>query len=235
MTVRLAALCIEANDPARLAAFWAGVLQRDVRDDLVLPAPDGTGFAIRFVPTDRPKTEPNQMHPDLTSTSPEDQEATVERVLGLGGSHLDVGQRPEEGHVVLADPEGNELCVIEPGNRFLAGCGPLGCLASDGTRTVGLFWSEALGWPLVWDQGEETAVQSPAGGPKISWGGPPVRTKTQHNRWHLELDAGESPRSVAESLRSAAESLRSAGEPLGDVGRSVRGALGLSGTTPRRP
>ena len=65
---------------------------------------------------------------------------------------------------MLADPEGNELCVIEAGNGFLAGTGFLGELACDGTREVGLFWSAALGWPLGWDQDEETAVQSPLGG-----------------------------------------------------------------------
>ena len=64
--------------------------------------------------------------------------------------------------MVLADPEGNELCVIEPGNSFLAGCGFVGELACDGSREVGHFWSEALGWPLVWDQDQETAIQSAA-------------------------------------------------------------------------
>ena len=61
--------------------------------------------------------------------------------------------------MVLADPEGNEFCVIEPGNNFLADTGFIGALSSDGTQEVGYFWSEALGWPLVWDQDEETAIQ----------------------------------------------------------------------------
>lgn len=98
----------------------------------------------------------------------------VERVLALGGRHADVGQKGDEGHVVLADPEGNEFCAIEPGNAFLAGCGQVGAVSSEGTRALGLFWSAALGWPLVWDQDEETAIQSPRGGTKITWGGPPV-------------------------------------------------------------
>jgi hypothetical protein len=89
--------------------------------------------------------------------------------------------------VVLADPEGNEFCVIEPGNSFLAGCGFLGELACDGSQAVGYFWSEALGWPLVWDQDQETAIQSPGGGTKIAWGGPPVRPKTRKNRMHVDL------------------------------------------------
>ncbi len=74
---------------------------------------------------------------------------------------------------MLADPEGNEFCVIEPGNNFLADCGFIGALACDGSQEVGYFWSEALGWPLVWDQDQETAIRSPHGGPKITWGGPP--------------------------------------------------------------
>jgi hypothetical protein len=51
--------------------------------------------------------------------------------------------------VVLADPEGNEFCVIEPGDSFLAGCGFLGELACDGSQAVGHFWSQALGRPQV--------------------------------------------------------------------------------------
>jgi predicted enzyme related to lactoylglutathione lyase len=190
MTSRLVALSLDASDPLRLARFWAGVLDReldDAHDGIALPPSDDTGFRIRFLPTQAPKTGPNQIHLHLTSTSLDDQQATVARALGLGGRHLDVGQRPEEEHVVLADPEGNEFCVIEPGNSFLAGCGFLGELACDGSREVGYFWSKALGWPLVWDQDQETAIQSPGGGTKIAWGGPPVRPKTEKNRMHFDL------------------------------------------------
>ena len=191
MTLRPVALCIDANDHARLAHFWAGVLGRETYDDpgdgLVLLPSDETGFRIEFQTVAERKTGPNQMHFDLTSTSLEDQQATVERALALGGRHIDVGQLPEEEHVVLADPEGNEFCVIEPGNAFLDGCGVIGALSCDGTRAVGHFWSEALGWPLVWDQDEETAIQSPRGGSKITWGGPPFAARTGKNRLHLDL------------------------------------------------
>jgi catechol 2,3-dioxygenase-like lactoylglutathione lyase family enzyme len=191
MTLRLDAVCFDANDPLRLARFWAGVLGREVVDDrpdgtALLPS-DDTAFPLRFVPTEEQKTGQNRMHFDLTSTSLEDQQETVARSLQLGARHIDVGQRPEEGHVVLADPEGNEFCVIEPGNRFLADCGFIGALSCDGSQQVGYFWSEALGWPLVWDQDEETAIRSPRGGPKISWGGPPFMAKTGKNRLHLHL------------------------------------------------
>jgi predicted enzyme related to lactoylglutathione lyase len=181
-------LTFDAHQPAELARFWAGLLRREIDGDGLTVLPDDdTGFRLRFASSEEEKVGQNQMHVDLTSTSLEDQAETVARALALGGRHLDIGQDPDDGHVVLADPEGNELCVIEPGNDFLAGCGFLGCVASDGTRQVGQFWSEALGWPLVWDQDDETAIQSPRGGSKISWGGPPVAPKHGKNRLHLDL------------------------------------------------
>ena len=109
------------------------------------------------------------------------------RALALGARHADVEQGRDEPHVVLADPESNEFSVLEPGNAFLAGCGLVGALACDTSRAVGLFWSEALGWPLVCDQHEETAIRSPRGGPKITWGGPPVSVRTGRDRLRLEL------------------------------------------------
>jgi predicted enzyme related to lactoylglutathione lyase len=191
MTSQLFALSIDASEPDRLARFWAGVLGWDIADNphdgIALLPSDDTGFRIRFLPTEEQKVGQNQMHLELTSPSLEDQEQTVARALGLGARHIDVGQLPEEGHVVLADPECNEFCVVEPGNKFLADCGFIGALSCDGSQKVGYFWSEALGWPLVWDQDEETAIRSPHGGPKVTWGGPPVAPKTGKNRLHFDL------------------------------------------------
>jgi catechol 2,3-dioxygenase-like lactoylglutathione lyase family enzyme len=191
MTCELVALCFAANDPHRLAAFWGGVLGWELTDDrqadITLQPNDDTGFRIRFLLSQEPKIGRNQIHFDLTSTSEEDQQQTVTRALELGARHFDVGQRPDEPHVVLADPEGNEFCVIEPGNKFLADCGFIGALSCDGSQQVGYFWSGALGWPLVWDQDQETAIRSPHGGPKITWGGPPVNPKTGRNRLHFDL------------------------------------------------
>jgi hypothetical protein len=215
MTAHLHALCINANDPPGLAGFWAALLRRELADDGVTVLPgDETGFRIRFAATDVPKSGPNQIHLHLTSTSPADQQATVDLALRLGARHLDVGQLPEEGHVVLADPEGNELCVIEPGNSFLAGCGFLGELACDGSREVGHFWSRVLGWPLVWDQDQETAIQSPGGGTKVAWGGPPVRPKDARNRMHVEVAPG-----VDTDHRSEVERLVSLGATCLESGK----------------
>lgn len=191
MTSQLFAICFRATRPSELARFWSGVLGWEVAggadEGAAILSPDDTGYRIRFLPGQEPKTGQNRAHFDLTSASPEDQRQTVARALEYGGRHIDVGQLPEEGHVVLADPDGNEFCVIEPGNKFLADTGFIGALACDGTQAVGYFWSAALRWPLVWDQDEETAIQSPDGGTKITWGGPPVAPKTGPNRLSFEL------------------------------------------------
>ncbi|WP_134739252.1 VOC family protein [Nocardioides sp. 503] len=217
MTARLAALSIDALDPQALGRFWAGLLGWETghsSPDLVsLTPPDDAGFRLQLLRTQEPKTLPNQMHFDLTSTSLEQQEETVGRALALGARRLDIGQGPDATHVVLADPEGNEFDVIEPGNNFLAGCGFIGAISSDGTQQVGYFWSQALGWPLVWDQDEETAIQSPRGGTKITWGGPPVRTKMGKNRLHFDLVAADGDQ------QAEVERLLSLGATHADIGQ----------------
>ena len=181
----------------------AGVLKRVVVDDLhgvLLPGSD-TQVGLRLVASGAERVSPNRAHLHLTSTSPADQQDTVAAALELGASHIDVGQLPTEEHVVLADPEGNEFCVIPPDSSFLAGCGFLGELACEGNRQVGLFWAEALGWPLVWDEDQETAVQSPHGGTKVAWGGPSVGPKHGRNRQRFDLAlAGEDPTAEIERL-----------------------------------
>jgi catechol 2,3-dioxygenase-like lactoylglutathione lyase family enzyme len=219
MICHLFALSIDAHDPLRLARFWSGVLGRELTEDphegVVLPPGDDTSLRLRFVPAQEPKTVQNRLHFDLTSSVEEDQQRTVARALELGGQHIDVGQRPDEGHVVLADPEGNEFCVIPAGNKFLAGCGLIGALACDGSQQVGYFWSEALGWPLVWDQDEETAIQSPQGGTKITWGGPPLMPRggdRDRLRFDVSPAAGVPQETVVDRLVSLGAARVAAGQ-----------------------
>jgi predicted enzyme related to lactoylglutathione lyase len=191
MTCTLVALGVAARNSRELARFWSALLGWTLDESSsgvgLLPT-DDTGFVLRFVPSGEPKVGQNRMHLDLTSASPDDQQRTVARALELGGRHLDIGQG-DVPWVVMADPEGNEFCVIEAGNRFLAECGFVGALACDGSQEVGYFWRDALGWPLVWDQDQETAIRSPYGGPKITWGGPPLPPKPGRNRLHFEVAA----------------------------------------------
>jgi Glyoxalase-like domain len=216
MSLRLVAVSFDAHDPAGVAAFWAAVLGREVVGEAsgaLLPG-DDTQVGLRFVAAETEKSGPNRLHLHLTSTSLEDQRHTVDTALALGGRHLDVGQVPEEDHVVLADSGGNEFCVIEPGNNFLAGCGFLGEVSCDGTRDVGRFWRDALGWPLVWDHHDETAVQSPRGGTKVSWAEWPVAPKNGRNRQRFDLAANEL---AAEVERLVALGATMVGDRDGDV------------------
>ena len=193
MALLLEAVTFEVLDAPAVAAFWAGLLGRGVRPEpggALVPG-DDRQVGLRFVSSDRAQVGARRLHLHLTSKTWQDQQRSVDTVLRLGGRHLDVGQSHEDGFVVLADPGDNELCVIEPHNSFLAGTGYLGEVTCEGTRPVGLFWSRALDWPLVWDDHEETAAQSPLGGTKVSWGGPPISPKQGRNRQRFDLVADD--------------------------------------------
>ncbi|HEY5727964.1 MAG TPA: VOC family protein [Acidimicrobiia bacterium] len=192
MTCQLVDVVFDANDPMRLARFWAEALRWNIGeatdDEVALVPTDDTGFGILFGLVPERKSTQNRIHFDLTTTSQEDQDGTVAHLLELGARHIDIGQDPDDDHVVLADPEGNEFCVIEPTNRFLAGCPRIGAVNCDGTRETGYFWSAVLGWPLVWDQDDETAIRAPdLTGPKITWSGPPLMPKPAKNRLHFDI------------------------------------------------
>src|SRR3954452_2628613 len=88
MSSRLVALCFDANDPLHLARFWAHALRWDVEDqpqgEIGLVPTDGTRFAIRFLPVTGNKAGANRIHLDLTTTSIDDQHATVAELIELG-------------------------------------------------------------------------------------------------------------------------------------------------------
>ena len=191
MTTRIAAIVIDALSIGDLARFWTAALGATIYHEsteevvVTLPLWD---VALLFIPTDRPKTTKNRIHLDLASESAQHQAEIVERLIELGAKRIDIGQPPDAKHVVLADPEGNELCIIEPTNNFLSTCGRFGSITCDGTREVGYFWSAALGWPLVWDQDDETAIRAAdLTGPMITWGGGPLNPKLGKNRLHVDI------------------------------------------------
>ena len=191
MSLRLVSLCIDANDPLGLARFWAEVLHWEIADETAeevrLVPTDGTSFRIDFMAVNDPKVGKNRIHLDVTTASSDDERDTRARLLEAGARHIDIGQPPEDDYV-FADPEGNELCVIEPDNSFLALCGRIGAINCEGWPVTGYFWRDALGWPLVWDQDDETAIQDPGGTRTIiSWSVHPGMTKVRKNRLHLEV------------------------------------------------
>jgi hypothetical protein len=106
-------LVVDAADPARLGRWWAEALGYQITIDRpdeveIRRAPDQVPGLI-FVPVPEGKTVKNRLHIDLR---PDDQDAEVERLVDMGARHVDVGQGDDVTWVVLADPEGNEFCVL---------------------------------------------------------------------------------------------------------------------------
>ncbi|GAA1645227.1 VOC family protein [Georgenia ruanii] len=115
MPSAIAVLAIDAHDPRRVADFWAAALGWEVYeagDDGVSIGPaDRSAPGIDVLPVPEAKTVKNRLHLDLRADGGTQTEE-VDRLLALGATRADVGQGPEVTWVVLADPEGNEFCVL---------------------------------------------------------------------------------------------------------------------------
>jgi catechol 2,3-dioxygenase-like lactoylglutathione lyase family enzyme len=115
MGARFAQWTLDVRDVERMAEFWAAALGYRIdrsEDGSVHLRPDGPGrLSVWLQPTDEPKTGKNRDHPDLIATDGTI-EAEILRLLALGASRADVGQKGDEGFTVLADPEGNEFCLL---------------------------------------------------------------------------------------------------------------------------
>jgi hypothetical protein len=116
MTARWTTLVIDAHDPESLASFWAAVLswdqhQTDPTDGSVVVAdPDRQLPILLFLPTQEAKSRKNRVHLDVNPVGC-DQQQELARLVGLGAREVDIGQR-NVAWVVLADPEGNEFCLL---------------------------------------------------------------------------------------------------------------------------
>jgi len=115
-TSRLVELCIDANDPHRLASFWAEALGWEIDEtdgEIGLVPTDGTGFPILFEPIPEQKAGANRLHLDIAPPSHIDQRAEVDRLLARGATRIDIGQG-DVSWVVMADLDDNEFCVLTP-------------------------------------------------------------------------------------------------------------------------
>ncbi|MFJ9379070.1 VOC family protein [Streptomyces sp. NPDC101455] len=121
MAVSLHHVVVDAYDLPGLARFWCGVLDwralSEKPREVVIGAGEFAETGMCFMPVSDPKTVKNRLHFDL---APDDQETEVERILALGARRVDVGQDEAVGWVVLADPEGNEFCVLRPKASLIA-------------------------------------------------------------------------------------------------------------------
>jgi predicted enzyme related to lactoylglutathione lyase len=110
-------LTVDAAHPGRLAAFWAALLGWTVHDEdeatgevWIEPPVPGSSPDILFLLGQDSRQVKNRLHLDLR---PDDHDAEVERALALGATRAKIGQTGEESWVVLADPEGNEFCILQ--------------------------------------------------------------------------------------------------------------------------
>ncbi|HEY3977613.1 MAG TPA: VOC family protein [Streptosporangiaceae bacterium] len=117
MPVTLHHVVVDTYDLPGLARFWTQALGWKIlseREREIVIGPDVSApVGMCFMPVTDPKTVKNRLHLDLT-TEAADRDAEIERLLALGARRVDIGQTGEESWTVLADPEGNEFCVIRP-------------------------------------------------------------------------------------------------------------------------
>ena len=163
MDTRLVNVVIDAADPGRQADFWSAVLGWQITPaGLRAPDDDAWDLGLVFVPVPEPKTVKNRIHLELASRSPAHQTEVVDRALRLGARRLDLGQG-DVPWVVLADPEGNEFCVLDPHPRYATGAVAAILVEATDPAPLARFWSAATGWPVEVTNDEVVALRSPRG------------------------------------------------------------------------
>ncbi|KQW53211.1 glyoxalase-like domain protein [Nocardioides sp. Root1257] len=197
---------IDAQDPGRLGRFWEAVVGGEQLTDepegyeTRLAVDGGPVLDLCFQRVAEPVTVPARLHLDLLGGARQD--AEVERLIGLGARHLDVGQG-EVPWVVLADPEGNPCCVMEERAAY-ADTGPIAALpldSADPARDAD-FWAWLTGWTEVEGPAPQSLRHPSLRGPLLELcpeSSPKGATK---NRWHLDvrLESGEDPDEVEAAI-----------------------------------
>lgn len=199
MALRPAHVNIKALDHSAVGRFWAEALGWSAyrtgsgvttyigpAGGFVWPDPVAVGIDVVAVP--EPKTTAkNRVHLDLATTSTDHQADLVARLRTLGATPAQVGQG-EVPWTVLADPEGNEFCVLEPRGIY-RDTGPVAAVVVDCSdpRAMARFWDEAMDWTLHKVTDDHAVLRSPSGtGPYLDF----LRTpdaKTVPDRVHLDL------------------------------------------------
>ncbi|UXY39762.1 VOC family protein [Streptomyces albidocamelliae] len=197
MALRPVQVNIKAVDSSAVGRFWAEALGWSAYSPGVTtyvgPAggpvwPDPVAVGIDVVPVPERKTATkNRVHLDLATTSAAHYTELVARVRALGATPADVGQG-DVPWTVLADPEGNEFCVLEPRDLY-RGTGPIAAVAVDceNPRAMAGFWGQALDWTVHEMTDDLARLRSAKGnGPYLEF----LRTpdvKTVPDRVHLDL------------------------------------------------
>jgi Glyoxalase-like domain len=203
-------IVIDAVEPSRLGRFWEAVLGCERLTDEAagfetrLTIEGGPVLDLCFQPVPEPPSEPPserpRLHLDLFGGARQTQE--VERLLGLGARHLDIGQR-DVPWVVLADPEGNPCCVMEDRAAY-ADTGPIAAIPLDSAEPDrnAEFWSWLTGWIDVPGVAPRSLRHPSLRGPLLELCPEPAPKGTNKNRLHLDirLETGDDPDGVAASI-----------------------------------
>ncbi|WP_107658937.1 VOC family protein [Nocardia suismassiliense] len=209
MSTRLACVVFDADRPRFIADFWAELLgwgvtlDRPDEVDVAAHDPDGADLALAFLPATRAKHGKNRIHLDLASRSIDHQRLQVDRALSLGARRVDIGQGAVP-WVVLADPEGNEFCVLEPREEYVD-TGAVAAIVMDTRDPLRLaeFWSAASGWPVAHGGAQVAGLRSATGlGSWLEF----VRTpeaKSGRNLLHLNLASFDDQAVELARLRAA--------------------------------
>lgn len=223
MALRLMQVNFKARDDSTLGGFWAQVLGWGVSSEgpsvtNVEPpgfvGPDPAAVCVDVVTVPNPETVKYRVHLDLASTSAAHHADLVARLMELGATPADIGQG-DVPWTVLADPEGNVFCVLEPRDLY-RDTGPIAAVVVDcvDPRAMARFWDEALDWTLHEVTDEHARLRSAAGvGPYLEF----LRTpgvRTWSNRVHLDVAPYLGDDQTAEVDR-----LRALGAADADVGQ----------------
>ncbi len=120
MSLRVQCICVDSTDPGVLARWWADLLgwriTHETDDEAVLEPPagsaeDGVSPDMLFLRVPEGRSIKNRLHLDLR---PDDQAKEVSRAESLGAHRASIGQGDDVSWVVMADPEGNEFCILRP-------------------------------------------------------------------------------------------------------------------------
>ena len=196
MATRLVQINMKAHGASAIGRFWAEALgwavdsEEPVGTSLIpvgFAYPDPAAVCIDLITSPEPKTVKNRVHLDLATTSAAHQAELVARLKELGSTPADVGQG-DVPWTVMADPEGNEFCVLEP-RPIYQDSGPVAAVVVDCSdpHVMARFWGEAMDWTLheVTD-GHAVMRSAKAVGPYLEF----IRTpdpKTVWNRVHLDV------------------------------------------------
>nr|WP_145483813.1 MULTISPECIES: VOC family protein [Streptomyces] len=227
MALRPVQVNIKALDPSAVGRFWAAALGWSAYHSgattyvgpaggLVRPDPVVVGIDVVPVPEPKPAVK-NRTHLDLATTSPAHQADLVARLTELGATPVDVGQG-EVPWRCLADPEGNEFCVLEP-REVYRDTGPVAAVVVDCAepRAMARFWGAGTDWTAHRVTGDLAVLRSPEGtGPYLEF----LRTpdaRTAPDRVRLDLLPCPGDDKEAEVARLRALGATDIGLGQGDV------------------